>query len=300
MARTSFEDSRMRSMLLSITILLLPAGASALEVFACEPEWASLVSELAGDDVNVTVATTAFQDPHRLQAKPSLIAAIRKADLVVCTGADLEIGWLPLLLRRGGNPEIFMASDFVRKLEVPQVISRSQGDIHPQGNPHVHLDPRNIRRVAAALAEQLAEMDAKNAVAYNTRLADFQERWTDALATWDQRAMSLAGLEVASHHRSFSYLANWLGLDIVATIESKPGIPPSGAQLASLLERLNDNPPVVVIRTPYENEKPSLWLSERLSLPAIQLPYTISGNAAVTDLFTLFEETLRILEEYRS
>ena len=154
MARTSFEDSRMRSMLLSITILLLPAGASALEVFACEPEWASLVSELAGDDVNVTVATTAFQDPHRLQAKPSLIAAIRKADLVVCTGADLEIGWLPLLLRRGGNPEIFMASEFVRKLEVPQVISRSQGDIHPQGNPHVHLDPRNIRRVAAALAEQ--------------------------------------------------------------------------------------------------------------------------------------------------
>lgn len=288
----------MRSMLLSITILLLPAGASALEVFACEPEWASLVSELAGDDANVTVATTAFQDPHRLQAKPSLIAAIRKADLVVCTGADLEIGWLPLLLRRGGNPEIFMASDFVRKLEVPQVISRSQGDIHPQGNPHVHLDPRNIRRVAAALAEQLAEMDAKNAVAYNTRLADFQERWSDALATWDQRAMSLAGLEIASHHRSFSYLVNWLGLDIVATIESKPGIPPSGAQLASLLESLSDNPPVVVIRTPYENEKPSLWLSERLSLPAIQLPYTISGNAAVTDLFTLFEETLRILEEY--
>lgn len=288
----------MRSMLLSITILLLPAGASALEVFACEPEWASLVSELAGDDANVTVATTAFQDPHRLQAKPSLIAAIRKADLVVCTGADLEIGWLPLLLRRGGNPEIFMASDFVRKLEVPQVISRAQGDIHPQGNPHVHLDPRNIRRVAAALAEQLAEMDAKNAVAYNTRLADFQERWSDALATWDQRAMSLAGLEIASHHRSFSYLANWLGLDIVATIESKPGIPPSGAQLASLLESLSDNPPVVVIRTPYENEKPSLWLSERLSLPAIQLPYTISGNAAVTDLFTLFEETLRILEEY--
>ena len=290
----------MRSLLLLVTILLLPVSANALEVFACEPEWASLVSELAGEDANVTIATTAFQDPHRLQAKPSLIAAIRQADLVVCTGADLEIGWLPLLLRRGGNPEIFMASDFVRKLEVPQVISRSQGDIHPQGNPHVHLDPRNIRRVAAALAEQLAEMDTKNAVDYNARLADFQERWSDALAAWDQRAMSLVGLEVATHHRSFSYLANWLGLDIVATIESKPGIPPSGAQLASLLESLSDNPPVVVIRTPYENEKPSLWLTERLSVPAVQLPYTISGNAAVTDLFTLFDETLRILEEYRS
>lgn len=289
----------MRSSFLSIMILLLPAGASALEVFACEPEWASLVSELAGEDANVTVATTAFQDPHRLQAKPSLIAAIRKADLVVCTGADLEIGWLPLLLRRGGNPEIFMASEYVRRLEVPQVISRSQGDIHPQGNPHVHLDPRNIRRVAAALAEQLAAMDTKNATYYNTRLADFQERWSDALAAWDQRAIPLAGLEIVSHHRSFSYLANWIGLDIVATIESKPGIPPSGAQLASLLEILSDNPPVIVVRTPYENEKPSLWLTERLSVPAIQLPYTISGNAAVTDLFTLFDETLRILEEYR-
>jgi len=290
----------MRSLLLLVTILLLPVSANALEVFACEPEWASLVSELAGEDANVTIATTAFQDPHRLQAKPSLIAAIRQADLVVCTGADLEIGWLPLLLRRGGNPEIFMASDFVRKLEVPQVISRSQGDIHPQGNPHVHLDPRNIRRVAAALAEQLAEMDTKNAVDYNARLADFQGRWSDALVDWDRRATSLAGLKIATHHRSFSYLANWLDLDIVATIESKPGIPPSGAQLASLLERLSDNPPVAVVRTPYENEKPSLWLTERLSVPAIQLPYTISGNAAVTDLFTLFDETLRILEEYRS
>ena len=143
-------------------------------------------------------------------------------------------------------------------------------------------------------------MDTNNATYYSARLADFQDRWSDALAVWDQRALSLAGLELASHHRSFSYLANWLGLDIVATIESKPGIPPSGAQLASLLERLSDKPPVGVIRTPYENEKPSLWLAERLSMPAIQLPYTISGNAAVTDLFTLFDEMLRILEEYRS
>jgi len=299
MARISFEDSRMRTMLFSITFLLLTVDANALEVFACEPEWASLVSELAGDDVNVTVATTAFQDPHRLQARPSLIAAIRKADLVVCTGADLEIGWLPLLLRRGGNPEIFMASDFVRKLEVPKVINRSQGDIHPQGNPHVHLDPRNIRRIAAALTEQLADMDVKRATDYNARLADFQQRWSDALAAWEERALALAGLELASHHRSFSYLANWLGLDIVATIESKPGIPPSGAQLASLLERLSEKPPVTIIRTPYENERPSLWLSERLSVPAIQLPYTIAGSDAVTDLFSLFDETLRILEEYK-
>lgn len=289
----------MKAILLSLTLFLLPQAALALDVFACEPEWGALVRELAEEDVAVTVATTAFQDPHRLQAKPSLIAAVRNADLIVCSGADLEIGWLPLLLRRGGNADVFMAADYVRKLEVPVVVDRTQGDIHPQGNPHVHLDPRNIRRVADALAEKLAQVDAGNAEAYSRRLEDFQQRWASALAGWEERRLDLAGLRFASHHRSFSYLANWLDLDIVATLESKPGIPPSGAQLASLLEQMSANPPLGVVRTPYENEKPSLWLSDRLSIPAIKLPYTVGGNAAVIDLFTLFDDTLKMLEGYR-
>ena len=289
----------MRALLLALVIALLPSTSNALEVFACEPEWGSLVNELAGDRANVTVATTAFQDPHRLQAKPSLIAAIRGADLVVCTGADLEIGWLPLLLRRGGNATVFMAADHVRKLEIPKVLDRTQGDIHPQGNPHVHLDPRNIRRVANALTEQLVELVPAQTEEFRSRLEDFQQRWSEAMLQWEEKAAGLVGLEFVSHHRSFSYLANWLDIEIVATLESKPGIPPSGAQLASLLEQLSENPPLGVIRTPYENEKPSLWLMERLSVPAIMLPYTIGGNAAVVDLFTLFENTLRILEGYK-
>jgi len=288
-----------------IVVFLTPLSASALEVFACEPEWGSLIEELAGDTASVSVATTAFQDPHRLQAKPSLIAAIRDADLVVCTGADLEIGWLPLLLRRAGNSSIqagnsgyFMASDYVRKLEIPKIVDRSQGDIHPQGNPHVHLNPRNFRRVADALAQRLAEIDPANAATYESRLAIFQARWADSIAQWEIQATSLAGLRIASHHRSFSYLADWLDLDVVATLEAKPGIPPSGAQLATVLEKLSPNPPVGVIRTPFENEKPSLWLSERLNIPDLILPYTIAGNDTVLDLFTLFDEILRILGEY--
>lgn len=299
MVRISFEGGAMKATLMSLTLFLLPQAAFALDVFACEPEWGALVRELAGEDVAVTVATTAFQDPHRLQAKPSLIAATRNAELIVCTGADLEIGWLPLLLRRGGNADVFMAADYVRKLEVPVVVDRTQGDIHPQGNPHVHLDPRNIRRIADALAEKLAQVDAGNAAAYSMRLEDFQRRWASALEGWDERRLGLAGLRFASHHRSFSYLANWLDLDIVATLESKPGIPPSGAQLASLLEQMSGNPPLGVVRTPYENEKPSFWLSDRLSIPAIKLPYTVGGNAAVVDLFTLFDDTLKTLEGYR-
>ena len=138
--------------------LAATSAASALNVFVCEPEWGSLVQELAGNMAETTVATTAFQDPHRLQARPSLIAAVRRADLIVCTGADLEIGWLPLLLRRAGNariqvgnPGYFLAADFVRRIEIPASIDRAQGDVHPQGNPHIHLSPRNIERVADAL-----------------------------------------------------------------------------------------------------------------------------------------------------
>jgi zinc/manganese transport system substrate-binding protein len=291
--------------LLGLLVLLLPAMANAIEVFACEPEWGSLVTELAGDNANITIATTAFQDPHRLQAKPSLIAAARRADLVVCTGADLEIGWLPLLLRRAsnadiqpGNPGYFLAASHVRRIEIPKSIDRSQGDVHPQGNPHIHLSPRNIERVAAALTKTLAAIDPANAADYRSNSADFLSRWQAASDSWEERAPALAGMQLVSHHRSFSYLAAWLDLDIVATLEPKPGIPASGAQLARLLEQLTPNPPVGIIRAPFENEKPAHWLSDRLGVPIIEAPFTVGGEEAATDLFTLFEQTLTLLEEY--
>ena len=287
-----------------LLLLVAPLSADALEVFACEPEWGSLVKELAGDNVNLTVATTAFQDPHRLQARPSLIAATRRADLLICTGADLEIGWLPLLLRRAGNPDIqpgrpghFMAADYVRKLEIPALVDRSQGDIHPQGNPHIHLNPNNISRIAIKLAERLGVLDPANESDYMDRLQEFQHRWKSAIVGWEQRGELLSGLRLASHHRGFSYLADWLDLNIVATLERKPGIPPSAAHLARLLETLSPNPPGAVVRTPYANEKPSLWLTERLDVRALRLPYTVNVVDGPVDLFALFDMTLAALEE---
>jgi zinc/manganese transport system substrate-binding protein len=294
----------MNRIIIVLIVMLAPLGAQAIEVFACEPEWGSLTAELAGDDAGITVATTAFQNPHSLQARPSLIAAVRRADLVVCTGADLEIGWLPLLLRRSGNPKIqvgnpgyFLAADYVRRLEIPKRIDRSQGDVHPQGNPHIHLDPRNVARVADALADRLSEIDPGRRSDYQARLQDFQVRWDNAVMQWEERAAVFEGLQLASHHRSFSYLVAWLRLDIVATLEPKPGIPASGAQLATLLEQLSPAPPAGVIRTPYENEKPSEWLADRLSIPGIVLPYTVGGNDEVTDLFSLFSNSIGMLEE---
>ena len=285
--------------------LVATSTASALNVFVCQPEWDSLLREIAGDNAEITVATSAFQDPHRLQARPSLIAAVRQADLIVCTGADMEIGWLPLLLRRAGNPKVqagspgnFVAADYVRRVEIPVTIDRAQGDVHPQGNPHIHLNPRNIERVADALAERLQVIDPANSADYQLRLDDFQQRWSDATEAWEERALPLEGMRLASHHKSFSYLADWLDLDIVATLEPKPGIPASGAQLASLLERLTPNPPAAVIRTPYENEKPSQWLSARMEIAEIVLPFTIGGTPGSVDLFSLYDETIRMLEEH--
>lgn len=294
---------RMTSILL---LLAMSSRAAALDVFTCEPEWASLFAELAGEDVDVTIATTAFQDPHQIQARPSLIAAMRDADLLICTGADLEIGWLPLLLRRSGNPAVqpgnagyFLAADYVRKIEVPRVIDRAQGDVHPQGNPHIHLDPRNISRVADALVQRLIEIEPANSASYESRLEDFQNRWAEAMDTWEERAAGLAGMRLASHHLSFSYLVNWLDLKVVATLEPKPGVPPSAGQLARLLEQLTPNPPVAVIRTPYENERPSDWLSERLEITPLTLPYTIGGRDDIVDLFSLYDATLSMLEDVR-
>jgi len=294
----------MNKLFILLMLLIAPLSSLALEVFACEPEWGALVKELAGKNANLTVATTAFQDPHRLQARPSLIAATRRADLLICTGADLEIGWLPLLLRRAGNPDIqpgrpghFMAADYVRKLEIPTLIDRSQGDIHPQGNPHIHLKPNNISRIADKLTERLGVLDPANESDYIGRLQEFQYRWETATMGWEERGESLSGLRLVSHHRAFSYLADWLDLNIVATLELKPGIPPSAAHLASLLEQLSPNPPAAVVRTPYANERPSLWLTERLDVRVLRLPYTVNEADGPADLFALFDMTLTALEE---
>ena len=296
----------MTRLFVALLLCSAPALANALNIFACEPEWASLARELAGDTAEITPATTAFQDPHRLQARPSLIAAARNADLLLCGGADLEIGWMPLLLRRSGNPDIqvgspghFLAADYVRRLEIPKTIDRSQGDVHPQGNPHIHLHPRSIERVAEALAARLAEIDAANAATYQANLDDFLERWSVARDGWEERIEALRGMRIVSHHRSFSYLADWADLDVVATLEPKPGVPASGAHLARLLEQLTPNPPAAIIRAPFENEKPAEWLSSRLEVPIILMPYTVGGNDDSADLISLYDATVALLEARR-
>src|SRR5262249_46183511 len=159
--------------------------------FACEPEWASLTELLGGDAVSVYQASTAMQDPHRIEARPSLVAKMRGAELVVCTGAELETGWLPVLLQTAGNrnvqpgaPGFVAAADFVDRLEVPSRLDRAEGDIHPGGNPHIQLDPHNIAKVASVISARLASLDPAHAATYTSRGQDFQKRWADAIVRW--------------------------------------------------------------------------------------------------------------------
>ena len=288
--------------LLMMVTLVSPATQAALRILACEPEWGALAQELGGDDIRVYTATTAHQDPHHIQARPSLIAQARRADLVVCTGAELEIGWLPLVLRRAGNPKIqtgtngyFAATDYVTLLEKPQRLDRAEGDVHAAGNPHIQLDPHNILRVAQALSPRLAELDSQHADQYAQRLKDFSQRWQAAMTRWETQAAPLKGMPIVVYHRAWTYLNHWLGLDQLAELEPKPGVPPTSSHLAEVLDKLKAQPARAVIRAPYQDQRPVQWLHDHTGIAMLTLPFTVGGNAQAGDLFGLFDSTVQML-----
>jgi zinc/manganese transport system substrate-binding protein len=272
---------------------------AALNILACTPEWGALAKELGGDKVNVYTAATALQDPHRIEARPSLIARARNADLMVCTGAQLEIGWVPLLQSQSGNAKIqtgqpgyFEAASAVSLIEKPTSVDRSMGDVHPDGNPHLHLDPRNIAAVAAALTERMAGLDAPQAAYYRGRAQDFLARWKEATPRWEAKAAPLKGVPVVVYHKDLSYLLNWLGMREVGALEPKPGIPPSTAHLSELLEQLKKTPAKAALRSAYNDPRPADWLAERAKIASVMLPYTVGGTGRAKDLFGLYDDTI--------
>lgn len=282
--------------------LVALAGApahAALNVFACEPEWGALARELGGELVEVSVATTALQDPHQIQAKPSLIARARNADLVVCTGAELEIGWLPLLLQQSGNAKVqpgqpgnFAAADHVRKLEVPGQVDRSQGDVHAAGNPHIQTDPRNIAQVATALGARLQQVDPAHAAQYAKRRSDFTQRWQQATLRWTQQAAPLKGASVVSQHKAFAYLYDWLGLKEVAVLEPKPGVEPTASHLQQVLSTIKATPARMTLYAAYQDSRAADWLTRNAGIPAVKIPFTVGGSEGAKDLFGLFDDTV--------
>ena len=292
-------DRKLLSVALTLPLLLALPAHAALRIFACEPEWGALAQELGGNLVEVSVATSALQDPHQIQAKPSLIARARNADLVVCTGAELEIGWLPVLLQQSGNAKVqsgqpgnFAAADYVRKLDVPAQLDRAQGDVHAAGNPHIQTDPRNIGLVAAALGARLQQVDAAHAAQYAKTQADFTQRWQQAMTRWAAQAAPLKGAPVVSQHKAFVYLYDWLGLKEVAVLEPKPGVEPTASHLQQVLATLKGAPARMVLYSAYQDPRPSEWLSKNAGVPAVKIPFTVGGTDGAKDLFGLFDDTV--------
>ena len=283
------------------TVLITLAGPAlaVLNVFATVPEWGALVEELGGDKVKVYVATNALQDPHHVEAKPSLIARARNADLVVATGAELEIGWLPLVTQQASNPKIqrgkpgyFEAAAFVTTLEKPARLDRADGDVHPGGNPHIQTDPRNILRVAGPLTARLVELDPANAAFYQERGKAFAERFGAAIGNWERKAATLRGVPIVVQHKAFTYLIAWLGMNEIAALEPKPGVEPTTAWLSEVLALLQRQPAKMVIRAAYQSDRASLWIAERAKINAVALPFTVGGDAEAKDLYSLYDDTI--------
>ena len=285
----------------AFSVWAAPALA-ALNVFATVPEWGALTEELGGDKVKVYTATNALQDPHHVEAKPSLIARARAADLVVATGAELEIGWLPLVTQQAGNPKVqagkpgyFETAPLVAMTEKPTRLDRAEGDVHPLGNPHIQTDPRNIARVAGPLSARLAELDPPNAAYYQARYKAFAERWSAAIGRWEREAAPLKGVPVLVQHKGFPYLLDWLGMKEIAALEPKPSVEPTIAHLSEVLDTVQHQPVKMVIRAAYQSDRASQWIAERARINVVALPFTVGGDDAAKDLFGLFDDTIQRL-----
>jgi zinc/manganese transport system substrate-binding protein len=283
-------------------LLLACSGATqaftvSFTVFACEPEWAALTRVLL-PTATLHVATHAGQDPHHIEARPSLIAQLRNSDLAVCTGAGLEAGWLPMLQQRAGRAvPVFEAADQVALIDAqPGVIGTPwAGDVHAEGNPHVHTDPRKLLEVAQALAAELQQRLPAEKTAIAQRLQGFEAVWRARINDWQQRAAPLKGKAVAGQHSSFGYLWRWLGITQVADLEPKPGMAPTPWHLQRLLAGLRPQPPMAVIVSSYQDPRAGRWLNAQLGVPLIVLPATVAEDAAQDDLLRWMDGLVTVL-----
>jgi len=288
--------------LILVATIFVANNAFALNIFTCEPEWQSLVKEIAQDKADIYSATNAKQDVHYIQAKPSLIAKIRQADMVVCSGADLEIGWLPLILKKAGSAKIqeggenlIYAANYVQTIEKPVRIDRADGDVHPNGNPHLHLNPYNVLKVAKVVSDKLMEIDSENASFYQKNYTDFSAKMNSQIKKWEQKAQSLKGINAITNHKNMSYLFDWLKIKTAGTLEPKPGIPATSKHLSELVEIVKNNHVAFIAYAPFESAKPAEWLSDNSGVKAIILPYTIGGNKETNNLFDLYENSIDLM-----
>lgn len=284
--------------------LSLAQSTAPTRVFACEPEWAALAHELL-PGAQVFSATTVLQDPHHIEARPALIAQLRQADLAICTGGGLEGGWLPALQQRAGNAQVqdgakgmFYAAAHVALIDArAATLNPFAGDVHPGGNPHVHVDPDRLAQVAQALSRHLQQHWPASATDVAARHAAFEARWADRIAQWRQRSQVLRGQPVASQHSTFAYLWNWLGMRPIMDLEPRPGLPPTPAHLSGLLKKWAAEPPLAVVVAQHQDARSGRWLTDRAqpARPLLVLPATVAQPSAPQALDLWFDQLVNSL-----
>jgi zinc/manganese transport system substrate-binding protein len=289
-----------------LSILSSPSYAkrwAKLDIFACTPEWGSLAQEIAGDRANIFIATTARQDPHYIAVKSSVVNEVLRADLIFCTGAAMESSWLPAILEKANEPSIqpgeignLAAADYVARLEIPKDnVDVNRGDTHPDGNPHIHLNPHNISLVAKEFLNRVTLLDEENANYYQARYDDFMLRWNHAIIVWEEHAARLENVPVIIAHNNWAYLIDWLGLRVIAKLEEKPGNMPSRKYMLNVLNLVRANRADFIIFASFDNTRIINWTRVRTRTMPLNLPYTVGGNPRVKNLFDLYNETLKLL-----
>ena len=279
-------------------VLAVPAQART-KVVVTYPYIASLVGEIAKDQADVSTLAKGDEDPHFVVPRPSFIGKLRQADLLIINGGSLEIGFVPPLIRQANNPKIVPGaegfvdlSQSVTLIEKPDKVSRSEGDIHPEGNPHFILDWQNVPGVARAVADALGRADRGGASTYQKNLDVFLARWRVKSAEWDKKAEPLQGKAIIQYHRLFDYLALRTGMRIVGELEPKPGIPPTSRHLEELIEANPAGSVYMIVTDPYHEQKSPEGVAKKMSIRWVVLPQDVAAVPAAKDMFSLYDNLL--------
>ena len=290
------------ALLVAVRAPLPLSAAGKINVVTATMDLASLATEVGGDRVNVLSIAKGYQDPHFVEAKPSFLLNLRKADLLVVVGLELEIGWLPPLITQSGNPKIqagasgyFDASRFAEILEIPAHVSRAMGDVHAQGNPHYWLDPENGLRVAGGLAKRFAEFNPGDAAYFQQRLADFKARLTASQKRWDDLMKPYRGRKVITYHQSWPNFMKRFGLQVAEYVEPRPGIPPSPAHVVELISLMKRQGVKLILVEPYFDLKTPQSLARETGGQVVVLMPSVGGNNDTGDYIKLFDYDVNLL-----
>jgi zinc/manganese transport system substrate-binding protein len=261
-----------------------------------------IVKQVAGDLVSINALAKGSHDPHFITPKPSFIAKLRKADLLVINGGQLEVGWLPPVMRQANNPKINTAGigfmsliDFVKPIDMHNNASRSGGDVHPEGNPHIQLDPYNIPVFAKAISAKLCQLDPNNCDSYKKNLALFTEKWQGKIKVWDQSLNQLKGVKVVEYHKVYDYLFHRYNFTLMGTLEPLPGISPTTKHIAGTIKMMNEQQVGLVLQDVYHSSKTARYVAFKSAARVVIIPHDVGAVKEVTDIFSLYDELVRRL-----